>query len=300
MLFCGACFVSLLVVPCPLTLPVALWPCALRCCVLRCSLALCALCCVCFVVACWCVLLLAAVLCALCVPVCRAVRSLSSSLCAVLWSVLLVRLRRAVHVVRAVTGAWCCGALLCVVLLPLAFCGAVLGLAARGCLLVVCFGVGVPVTLRRLLPCGWRGSLCCPASLCFVLWCCAVAWCCAVVCACFALLCPVMLCCAVLLVRCAVFCPVVASACCGARSLPAGTHKKRKTLFIALCYPAPVSVSVVDMVDAKVKTDDRRLAGPRYLRDQQLTTRQAQFADSRHIMSHMQKGTTQGRSLRYK
>ena len=53
-LFCCACLVSLLVVPCPLALPVALGPCALRRRVLRCSLALCALCCVCFVVACWC------------------------------------------------------------------------------------------------------------------------------------------------------------------------------------------------------------------------------------------------------
>ena len=83
--------------------------------------------------------------------------------------------------VRDVVGAWCCGALLCVALFPLVFCGAVLGLVARGCLLVVCFGVGVPVWLCGLSPCGWCGLLWCRASLCRALWCCAVAWCCAAV-----------------------------------------------------------------------------------------------------------------------
>ena len=101
----------------------ALWccllPCALRRCVLRCSPALCALCCVCFVPACWCVLLFAAVCCAVCVLGCSAVRSLSPPLCAVLCFTVLVPLRCAVRVVRAVDGAWCCGALLCVVLIPL-------------------------------------------------------------------------------------------------------------------------------------------------------------------------------------
>ena len=83
-LFCCACLVSLLVVPSSPALPVALGPCALRRCVSRCSPALCALCCVFFVVACWCALLFAAVLCAVCVLGCRAVRTLSSPLCAVL------------------------------------------------------------------------------------------------------------------------------------------------------------------------------------------------------------------------
>ena len=137
--------VPLLVAPCPLALPVALGPCALRCCVVRCSPVLCALCCVCFVVAWWCVLLFRILLRAVCVPGCCAVRSLSSSLCAVLCFAVLVHLRCAVRVVRAVAGAWCCGALLCVVLFPLVCCGAVLGLVARGCLLVACSGVGVPV-----------------------------------------------------------------------------------------------------------------------------------------------------------
>ena len=172
------------VAPCPLALPVALGPCALRRCVLRCSPALCALCCVCFVVARWCVLLFAALLCAVCVPGCCAVCSLCSPLCAVLCFAVLVRSRCAVRVVRAVAGAWRCGALLCVVLLPVVCRGAVLGLLARGCLLVACFGVGVPVWPRGLLPCGWCGLLWCPAFLCRVLWCCAVAWCCAVVLCC--------------------------------------------------------------------------------------------------------------------
>ena len=118
-LFCLARLVPLLVVPCPLVLPVALGSCALRRCVSRCLPALCALCCVCFVVACWCVLLFDAVLCAVCVLGWRAVCSLSSPLCAVLCCAVLVRLRCAVRVVRAVAGARCCGALLCVVLFPL-------------------------------------------------------------------------------------------------------------------------------------------------------------------------------------
>ena len=179
-----ALLVPLLVAPCPLALPVALGPCALRHCVLRCFPALCALCCVCFLVARWCVLLFAALLCAVCVLGCCAVRSLCSPLCAVLCLAVLVRSRCAVRVVRAVAGAWCCGALLCVVLFPVVCRGAVLGLVARGWLLVACFAVGVPVWPRGLLPCGWCGLLWCPAFLCRVLWCCAVAWCCAVVLCC--------------------------------------------------------------------------------------------------------------------
>ena len=173
------------------------------------------------------------VLCVFCRgAVVRAVRSLCSPLCAVLCFAVLVRSRCAVRVVRAFAGAWCCGALLCVVLFPVVCRGAVLGLVARGCLLVACFGVGVPVWPPGLLPCGWCGLLWCPAFLCRVLWCCAVAWCCAVVLCCrvavllgFALpFCGLSCCCVVLLVGCAVFGPVVVSACCGA-------------LFLALCVP---------------------------------------------------------------
>ena len=173
------------------------------------------------------------VLCVFCRgAVVRAVRSLCSPLCAVLCFAVLVRSRCAVRVVRAFAGAWCCGALLCVVLFPVVCRGAVLGLVARGCLLVACFGVGVPVWPPGLLPCGWCGLLWCPAFLCRVLWCCAVAWCCAVVLCCrvavllgFALpFCGLSCCCVVLLVGCAVFGPVAVSACCGA-------------LFLALCVP---------------------------------------------------------------
>ena len=230
---CCVRLVPLLVAPCPLALPVALGSCALRRCVLRCSPALCALCCVCFVVARWCVLLFAALLCAVCVPGCCAVRPVCSPLCAVLCFAVLVRSRCAVRVVRAIAGAWLCGALLCVVLFPVVCRGAVLGLLAPGCLLVACFGVGVPVWPRGLLPCGWCGLLWCPAFLCRVLWCCAVAWCCAVVLCCrFAVLLGLALpfcglsCCAVLCCWLAVlfFCPVVVSACCGA-------------LFLVLCVP---------------------------------------------------------------
>ena len=201
-LLCCAGLVPLLVAPCPLALPVALGRCALQCFVVRCSPALCAVCCVCFVVAWWCVLLFAALLCAVCVPGCCAVCSLSSPLGAVLCFAMLVRLRCAVRLVRAVAGAWCCGALLCVVLFPLVCCGAVLGLVARGSLLVACFGVSVPFWPRGLLPCGWRGLLCCPASLCRVLWCCSVAWCCAVV----------LRCCVVVLLRLAL--PSCGLSCC--------------------------------------------------------------------------------------
>ena len=254
-LSCCACLVSLFVVPCPLALPVALGPCALLCCVLRCSPALCALCCVCFVVACWCALLFAALLRAVCVLGCHAVRSLSSSLCAVLCSVVLVRLRRAVRVVRAVAGAWCCGALLCVALFPLVFCGAVLGLAAPGPLLAVCFAVGVPVRPRGLVSCGWCGLLWCPASLCRVLWCPAISWCCAVVFCCrFAVLfvlalpacglsCRAVLCCWLSVLFCARWWCLCALMPC--LSLPART----KTSIMTLCYPAPVSASLGHVVE---------------------------------------------------
>ena len=204
---CCARLVPLLVAPCPLALPVALGPCALRRCVLRCSPALCALCCVCFVVAWWCVLLFAALPCAVCVSGCCAVRSLCSPFCAVLCFAVLVRSRCAVRVVRAVAGAWCCGALLCVVLFPVVCRGAVLGLVARGCLLVACFGV---VSLSGRVVCfPVVGVVFCGALLSCVVFCGAVLsrgavlLCSAVVLrCCWGLLCPpvgcrAVLCCAV-------------------------------------------------------------------------------------------------------
>ena len=156
----------------------------------------------------------------------------SSSVCAVLCSVVLVRLRRAVRVVRAVAGAWCCGALLCVALFSFCvlWCGAGSGgpWSSAGCV------------FRCRCPClaAWSGSLwlvwfavlpCFPVS-CSVVLCCLVVLCCCVlrlfcgaVCACLAFLWPVVPCCAVLLVVCAVSCPLVVSVCFGALSLPAGT-----------------------------------------------------------------------------
>ena len=73
---CCALLVPLLVAPCPLALPVALGPCALRHCVLRCSPALCVPCCVCLVLARWCVLLFP-VLSALCGAVLRCAGALA-------------------------------------------------------------------------------------------------------------------------------------------------------------------------------------------------------------------------------
>ena len=109
-----------------------------------------------------------------------------SALCCVGGAVLCVPCP--LHSVRCCASpCWCARVVLfvwCVLLLApgAVVCrGAVLGLVARGCLLVASFGVGVPVWPRGLLPCGWCGLLWCPAFLCRVLWCCAVAWCCAVV-----------------------------------------------------------------------------------------------------------------------
>ena len=152
-LFCFACLVPLLAVSGPRALSVALAFYTFRRSVLWCFAVLCALCCVGVAVVWWCVLLFAAVVGAVVVLRCLAVRSMSSLLCVVLCCAMLVRLRCAVRVVCAVSGARCCGALMCVVLLTVVCCGAVPGMAIRGCLLVACFGVGVPVSPRGLLPC---------------------------------------------------------------------------------------------------------------------------------------------------
>ena len=252
-LFCFARLVPMLVLLCPLALPVALGSCAMRRCVLLCSPALCALCCVYFLVVCWCVLLLAAVLCAVCVLRCCAVRSLSSPLGVVLCCAVLVRL------CCAVAAVLCCGALLCVVLFSLVFCGVMLGLMARGCLLVAFLGVCVPVWPRGLLPRVLCGLLWCPASLCRVLWCCAVAWWCAVVLCCrFAVLfvlaspacglsCSAVLCCVVLLVFCACFLPGVGVCVLWCPFAPC--RHAQNILIITLCYAPPVSVSVYHVVD---------------------------------------------------
>ena len=133
------------------------------------------------------------VLCAVCVLLWRGGACCCSPLCFVLCvsrgAVLCVPcLLRSVRCCASL--CWCARIVLfvwCVLLLApgAVVCrGAVLSLVARRCLLVVCFGVGVPVWPRRLLPCGWCGLLWCPAFLCRVLWWSAVAWCCAVVLCC--------------------------------------------------------------------------------------------------------------------
>ena len=199
--------------------------------------------CVCFVVAWWCVRLFAALLCAVWVLGCCAVCYLSSPLCVMLCFAVLVRLRCAVRVVRAVASARCCGALPCAVLFPLVCCGAVLGLVAPGCLLVPCCGallsvflcwwcwlVSFPCVCGAVLHCvsccsvlvesallSVPRAVACPC----VLWCLlgrsAVWWCCSGVSWCLAVLCVVLWCpapcavscgavlpCGVVLVGCAV------------------------------------------------------------------------------------------------
>ena len=144
----------------------------------------------------------------------------------------------------------CCGAvgacpallwpvvLCCVVLLVgcAFFCPVVVSACCGALSLVLC----VPCFLRSVRCSALLCWLWCLASLCRVLCRCAVVWCCAVVFCCrFAVLfvcalssrglsCGAVLCCIVLLVVCAVYCPLVAFVCCGALSLPAGTHKKHK------------------------------------------------------------------------
>ena len=211
---CCARWVSLLVAPCPLALPVALGPCALRRCVLRCSPVLCvfcrgavvravvrrsALCCVCPGVLC-CAF---PVLSALCGAVLRCAGALA--LC-------------------CSCGACCCWRLVL-------WCGAGSGgpwLSAGGvfrcrCPCLAAWSVSLWLVWFAVVPCfpvSCSVVLCCRAVLC----CCALLPCCGAVGACFALLWAVVLCCVVLLVGCAVFCPVVVSACCGA-------------LFLVLCVP---------------------------------------------------------------
>ena len=221
---CCAVLCCVVLVGCRCLLRRALWRCPLPLGPVLCGVPFCGAppCCVCFVVARWCVLLFAALLCAVCVPGCCAVRSLSSLLCVVLCFAVLLRLRCAVRVVRAVAGAWCCG---------VPWCGAGSGgpwLSAGGvfrcrCPCLAAWSVALWLVWFGVVPCfpvSCSVVLCCRVVLC----CCALLSCCDAVGACFALLSAVVLCCVVLLVGCAVFCPVVVSACCGA-------------LFLVLCVP---------------------------------------------------------------
>ena len=129
--------------------------------------------CVCFAVVCRCVMLFVVVLCAVCALGCRFVRFLSSPPCAVPCCAVLVPFRRAVRVLSAVSGGWCCW-----FLVSLPFVGGLLvALVAWRCRLVVCDGIGARVRSGRCS----ASSLWCPAPLCCVLWRCAAVWCCAVV-----------------------------------------------------------------------------------------------------------------------
>ena len=154
-----------------------------------------------------------------CAVVCRCALCCVCVLC-VSWGVVL-RVACPLRSVRC-CGAWCLvlGVLLCVVPCPVVFCDVVLGLVARGCTPVACFGIGVPVWLRGLLPCGRYGLRWCPAPLCCVLWCSAVVWCCAVVLCCllavlfvfalsFAVSRAAVLPCGALLLGCVFCCPLL-------------------------------------------------------------------------------------------
>ena len=206
---CCARWVPLLVVPCPLALPVALGPRALQRCVLRCSPVLCvfcrgavaravvrrsALCCVCPGVLCCafpvpsalCGAVLrcagALALCCSCGACCcwRLVLWCAVVRCWVCWPVVVCWWRVSVSVSLSgrvvcfpVVGVVCCGALLsCVV-----FCGAVLSRGAvvlcSAVVLRCCWGLlGPPVGCPAVLCCavGW---LCCflPGGGVCVLWC---------------------------------------------------------------------------------------------------------------------------------
>ena len=154
--FVWLCLVPLLAVSCPFAVVRHLVSCAFRRCVLGRFSALRALCFVCFALLCWCVLLFAAVLGAVCVLLCPAVCSLSSPLCAVKCCTVLVHLRRAVCFVGAVAASRYSGALQCVVLFPLGFCGG-MPRCAVGC--VLCWAAA-----RCAL--SWCGLLCCAGTFC--------------------------------------------------------------------------------------------------------------------------------------
>ena len=230
---CCARLVPLLVAPCPLALPVALGPCALRRCVLRCSPALCALCCVCFVVAWWCVRVVRrSALCCVCLGVLCCAFPVLSVLCGAV-----LRCAGALALCCS-CGACCCwrlvlwcSAVCCAVSCGVPWCGAGSGgpwLSAGGvfrcrCPCLAAWSASLWLVWFAVVPCFpvlRSVVLCCRVVLC----CCALLSFCGAVGACFALLWAVVLCCAVLLVGCAVFGPVVVSACCGA-------------LFLALCVP---------------------------------------------------------------
>ena len=110
--------------------------------------------------------------CSLCVPGCPAVCSLSSPPCVVPSCTVMVPFRRAVGVVCAVSGGWCCW-----FLVSMPFVGGLLvALVARCCRFMVCVGSGARVWSGRRS----ASSLWCPAPhvLCPMVLCCRVVLCC--------------------------------------------------------------------------------------------------------------------------
>ena len=190
--------------PCPVAWLAALWfdvvcigaplPCVVFCgAVLSCGGVL-SCCADCLRRCLWLFFFAAAALSAVCVPGCRAVRFLSSPLCAVLCCAMLVPLqcvsscgpRCFWHLVLC-SVAVCCGVSFGVLL-----CGARSGrprLSSGGVIWCQCPCLAAwPASLCLV------GLLCRPAPLCCVLWCCAVVWWCAVVFWCrFAVLCVLAL-----------------------------------------------------------------------------------------------------------
>ena len=144
---------------------------------------------------------------------------------------------------------WCCWGLLCPPVACAVLCCwlAVLFFARWWCLRAVvlfpsCSAFTVFSALCAAVPCcaGCGAWLPCVVCCGAVPSCGAVLSCSAVVLrCCLCVLCPplalcgAVLCCVVLLVVCAVFCPVVAFVCCGALSLPAGTHKKHQLSYVS-------------------------------------------------------------------
>ena len=128
-------------------------------------------------------LLFAAVLCAVCVLGCCVVRFPSCPPCAVLGRAVLVRLRCAICLVCAVSGAWCCRPLLSVVRFPAVLRCVVVRRAASSCGPLCCAAVSsaggrmpccaVRVSVRPCSPLFPCSSVLCSVALC----CRALLWC---------------------------------------------------------------------------------------------------------------------------
>ena len=235
---CCARVVPLLVAPCPLVLPVALGPCAL--------------CCVCFVVARWCVLLFAALPCGVCSGVLCCAFPVLSVLCGAVF-----RCAGAL-VLCCSCGACCCwrlvlwcAAVCCAVSCGVPWCGAGSGgpwLSAGGvfrcrCPCLAAWSASLWLVWFAVVPCfpvSCSVVLCCRVVLC----CCALLSCCGAVGACFALLWAVVLCCVVLLVGCAVFGLVVVSHAVRSLSSPLCALRCLVVLAVVPCFPVSCAVAL--------------------------------------------------------